>query len=87
MEYDRHILSSNNVMRMSWKLINKEFSQDCKNHGVPSLNIDGRSITNHQIIANAFNNLQLSLPQSVEKLMPITVLPQLLIIRITFPFP
>jgi len=56
MEYDRHILNSNNVMRTLWKLINKEPGKDCKNYRFQSLIINGRSITNHQIIANAFNN-------------------------------
>ena len=56
MEYDRHISNSTNIMRTSWNLINKEFGRDCKNYGVKSLNINGRSITNHKIIANALNN-------------------------------
>jgi len=60
MEYDRHILNSNNVMRTSWKLINKELGKDYKNHGLQSVNINGRSTSNHQIIANAFNTLPLS---------------------------
>jgi hypothetical protein len=55
MEYDRHILNSNNVMRTSWKLINKELGKDQKNHGFQSLNINGMSTTNHQIIASTFN--------------------------------
>jgi len=32
MEYDRHILNKNKVMRISWKLINKELGKDHKNH-------------------------------------------------------
>ena len=56
MEYDRHILNSNNVMRTSWKLIYRELGKDCKNYGFQSLNINGKSITNHQIIAYAFND-------------------------------
>jgi hypothetical protein len=56
MEYDRHILNSNNLMRTSWKLINKELGWVCKNYGVWSLNVNGRSITNHHIIAIAVNN-------------------------------
>ena len=56
MEYDRHILNSNNIMRTSWKLINRELGKDCKNYGFQSLNMNGRSITNHQIIANAFDD-------------------------------
>jgi len=55
MEYDRYILNSNNVMRTSWKLINKEVDKDHKNHGLQSVNINGRSTSNHQIITNAFN--------------------------------
>jgi len=34
MEYDRHILNSNNLMRTSWKLMNKELRKDHKNHGL-----------------------------------------------------
>ena len=56
MEYDRLILNSNNVVRTSWKLINQELGKDCKNYGFQSLIINGTSITNHQIIASAFNN-------------------------------
>ena len=52
----RHIFNSTNIMRTSWKLINKEFGRDCKNYGVKSLNINGRSISNSKIIANALNN-------------------------------
>ena len=55
MEYDKHILNSNNVMRTSWKLINKELGKDRKSHRFQSLNFNGTSTTNHQIIANAFN--------------------------------
>jgi hypothetical protein len=55
MEYDRHILNSTNVMRSSWKLINKELGKDHKNHGLQSVNINGKHTSNHQIIANTFN--------------------------------
>jgi len=55
MEYDRHILNSNNVMRISWKLKNKELGKDHKNHGIQSVIINGTSTSNHQIIADAFN--------------------------------
>jgi hypothetical protein len=34
MEYDGHILNSNNVMRTFWKSINKELGKDHKNHGI-----------------------------------------------------
>jgi len=55
MGYDRHILNSTNVMKTSWKLINKELGKDCKNYGFQSVNINGGSITNRQLIASAFN--------------------------------
>ena len=42
MEYDRHILNSNNVMWTSWILINRELGKDCKNYRFQSLNINGR---------------------------------------------
>ena len=67
MEYGRHILNSNNVMRTSWKLINKELGKDHKNHGFQSLNINGRSTTNHQIIANAFNKHFTTIPTMISQ--------------------
>jgi len=76
-------------MRTSWELINRELGKDCKNYGFQSLNINDRSITNHKIITNAFNDHFTTFPTMVsQKIMPITVLPQLLIIIIiSFPFP
>jgi hypothetical protein len=67
MDYDRHILNSNNVMRTSWKLINKELGKDCKNHGFQSLNINGRSTTVHQIIANALNKHFTTIPTMISR--------------------
>jgi len=67
MEYDRHILNSNNVMRTSWKLINRELGKDCKNYGFLSLNLNGRSIASHQIIANAFNDHFTTLPTTISQ--------------------
>ena len=67
MEYDRHILNSNNVMRTSWKLINKELGKDHKNHGLQSVNMDGRSTSNHQIIANAFNKHFTTIPDMINQ--------------------
>jgi len=55
MEYDRHILNSNNGMKTLWKLINKELGKNCNNYWFQSVNINGRSITNLQSIASAFN--------------------------------
>jgi hypothetical protein len=60
-------MDSNNVMKNSWKLINKEFGRDCKNHGVQLLNLNGRCIKNHQIIANAFNNHFTTFPITVSQ--------------------
>jgi len=62
MEYDRHILNLNNVMRTSWKLIKKKWGKDHKNHGIQSVNIDGKCTVNQQIIGDVFNkHLKLSL--------------------------
>jgi len=55
MEHDRHILNSINIMRTSSKLINKKLDKGHKSHGLQSVNINGRSISNHQIITIAFN--------------------------------
>jgi len=56
------ILNSNNVMKTSWKLINKELGKDHKNHGIQSINSNGRSTTNHQIIADVFNKHFTNIP-------------------------
>jgi hypothetical protein len=54
MEYDKHNLNSNDVMGTSWKLLNKDLGKDHKNHETQSVNFDGRSSANQQIIADAF---------------------------------
>jgi len=48
-------LNSNNVIRTSWKLINKELGKDHKNYEIQSVNIDGRCTANQQIITDPFN--------------------------------
>jgi len=67
MEYDRHIFNSNNVIKTSWKLINKELGKDHKNHGFQSLNINGRSTTNHHIIASAFSKHFTTIPTMISR--------------------
>jgi len=67
MEYNRHILNSNNVVRTSWKLINKEFGKDHKNHGIQSVSINGMSTSNHQIIADAFNKHFTTIPNMINQ--------------------
>jgi hypothetical protein len=67
MEYGTHILNSNNVMRTSWKVINKELGKDHKNHGLQSMNINGRSTSNHQIIADAFNKHFATIPDMINQ--------------------
>ena len=41
--------------------------KDCKNYGFQSLNINGRSITNHQIIVNAFNDNFTTFPTTISQ--------------------
>jgi len=47
--------------------MNKELGKDHKNHGFHSLNISGRSNTNHQIIASAFNKHFTSIPTMISQ--------------------
>ena len=54
-------------MRTSWKLIHKESSKDRQNQGIHTLNINGRSTTNHQIIANAFNEHFETMPTTITR--------------------
>jgi hypothetical protein len=74
-------------MRTSWKLINKELGKEHKNHVMHSVNISGRSTSNHQSIVDAFNKHFTSIPDMINQtLMEITVLiKSLSIIRISFP--
>ena len=67
MEYDRCILNTNNVMKTSWKLINKESNKDWNNHGIHSLNINGMSATNQQFIASAFNKHFTNMPTTITR--------------------
>jgi len=67
MEWDTHILNSNNITRTSWKLMNREMGKDCKNYRFQSLNINGRSITNHQIIANALSDHFTTFPTMISQ--------------------
>ena len=65
MEHDRHILNSNNIKRTSWKLINKELGEVYKNYGIKSININGTSNSNLQIIADAFNKHFTAVPDMI----------------------
>jgi len=65
MEYDRHILNANNVMRSSLK--NKKVGKDRKNHAVQLVNIDGRCTANQQISTDAFNKHITAMPDMINK--------------------
>jgi hypothetical protein len=67
MEFDNHIANSSNLIRTSWNLINKELGNNKKNHGIQSLNINGKGTTNQQTIANAFNNYFTTLPAMITR--------------------
>jgi exopolyphosphatase/pppGpp-phosphohydrolase len=47
--------------------INKELGKDHKNHGIQSVNVNGRSTSNHQIIANACNKHYTSIPDMIHQ--------------------
>jgi isocitrate dehydrogenase kinase/phosphatase len=67
MEYNKHVLNSNNVIRTTWKLINKELGMGNKNHGIQSINIGGRSAANQLIIADAFNKHFKTIPSMINR--------------------
>jgi hypothetical protein len=54
-------------MRTSWKLINKELGNDLRNHRILSVNINGRSTSDHQIIADAFNKHFTTIPDMINQ--------------------
>jgi hypothetical protein len=56
-------------MRTSWNLINKELGKDRKNQELQSVNIKGRSISNHEDIANAFNKHFATMPGMINQSM------------------
>jgi len=62
-------------MRISWKLINKELCKDHKNHGIQSVNNDGRSTANQQIVGDSFISIfQVCLSWLMKTFMQVTVL-------------
>jgi len=67
MEFDRHILNSDNVRKTSWILINKECCKDRNKHAIHSLNINGRSTTNQYLIASAFNKHFTNMPTMITR--------------------
>jgi hypothetical protein len=61
-------------MRTSWKLINKELSQDHKNLGIQSvninvffININGGCTADQQIIADAFSKHFIPIPNMINQ--------------------
>jgi hypothetical protein len=54
-------------MRTSWKLINNELGKDHKIHGMQSVNINGRSTSNHQIITDVFNKHFTTIPDMINQ--------------------
>jgi hypothetical protein len=67
MDFEKHITNSSNLMKTSWNLIKKELGIGQKNHGIQSLNINGTSTINQQVIANAFNNHFTTLPSMITR--------------------
>ena len=55
MEYDRRILNSTNKMKTSWNLINIERGKDMNYQIIQAIDIDGRTTTDQQTIADTFN--------------------------------
>jgi len=66
MEYNKPVLNTN-VIKTTWKLINKELNMDNKNSGIQSINIDGRSPANQQIITDAFNKHFTAIPSMINR--------------------
>jgi len=66
----------------------KELGKDYKNHGLQSVNINGRSTSNHRIIANAFTKHFTTIPDMINQNINANycLLKPLLIIRISFLF-
>ena len=54
-------------MRTSWKLINQELGNNCKNYGFQQTTLKGSSIKNHHTIANAFNNHFTTFPVMISR--------------------
>jgi hypothetical protein len=54
--YNNKISMSKNKIKTTWDIIKLETCKNCTNNDTKLENIDGKLITNQQIIANSFNN-------------------------------
>jgi hypothetical protein len=65
LHYTRIILNSNNKMATTWKIINHENGKPSHCNNTISLRIDNKEVTNHNKIANIFNNYFLSIADTL----------------------
>ena len=54
-EHDGLILNSHNKVKTTWSIINKESGGNKKISAIQALNVEGKTITDHQTTAEAFN--------------------------------
>jgi hypothetical protein len=63
--YNNKICQSNNKIKTTLDIIKTETCKNYTNKETHLVNIDGRLITNHQLIANSFNNYFLTVADKI----------------------
>jgi len=66
-EHDKLILNSRNIVKTKWGIINKESGRNKKRSEIPALNVEGKKITDHQTIAETFNENFVAIAENVKR--------------------
>jgi len=65
MYYNKLIINSNNKSKTSWHIIKSETNKTKCNHGISSIEIDGKLCNNYLHIAKAFNTYFSTLTEKI----------------------
>jgi len=66
-ELDKLTLNSHNEVKIAWGIMNKESGRNKKRSEIKALNIEGKKITDHQIIAETFNEYFVAIAENFKK--------------------
>jgi hypothetical protein len=64
--YDNQIKNSTNKNKTTWNTVNKETHKKGNSTNIKSLNIDGITTDNQQLIAETFNNYFMSVAENIK---------------------
>ena len=67
MEHDKLILNSDNKVKTTWGTISEESGRNKKRSEIQALKIEGKKITDQQIIAESFNEYFVAITENVKR--------------------